>query len=131
MYSINADRARRSRKAGFTLIELLLVISIIALLAAIGLANFVSLQNKARYASCISNQKHIHEGAVLYSMENIVGTQTINVTVLTAADYATQDTGECPSSAHEDFDDYRIDYVAGEVTTITCSILGLEHLYVP
>jgi len=125
------DKARRSRRAGFTLIELMIVIVIIGLLASIGIANFMSLQKKARYASCITNQKHIHEGAVLYAMDNIVGTQTINVTVLTATELATPDIGECAASGHEDFDDYRIEFVAGKVASITCSILGIEHLYEP
>ena len=131
MYSIKADTASRSRAAGFSLIELMIVVVIIGILASVGIANFLSLQKKARDASCVSNQKHIHEAAALYAMDNIVGTQTINVTVLTGADYVAQDIGECPSSGNVDFDDYTVEYVAGEVTTVTCSILGVEHLYEP
>jgi prepilin-type N-terminal cleavage/methylation domain-containing protein len=124
------DRTRRSR-AGFSLIELMIVIVIIGILAAVGLANFISLTNKARYASCISNQKHVHEAAIIYGMDNDVVTQNINVTVLTAAGLIMQEVGECPSSANVDFNDYSVQYVGREVTALTCSIKGAEHLYTP
>ena len=116
---------------GFTLIELMIVIVIVGLLAAIGIANYVSLQKKARYGACISNQRHIHEAAHIYASDNLVGTQNINVTVLTGATLLTQGVGECPSSNNIDFDDYAIDYTNGDITSITCSILGAEHLYTP
>jgi prepilin-type N-terminal cleavage/methylation domain-containing protein len=127
---VNEIPAHLERR-GFTLIELLLVISIIGLLAAIGLANFVSLQKRARFAACISNQKHVHEAAIIYSSDVLVGTQNINVNVLTGAGLITQKVGECPSSGTVDFDDYLIQYTNNEVTQIACSILGAEHRYAP
>ena len=48
----------RTRK-GFTLIELLVVIAIIAILAAILFPVFAKAREKARQASCLSNQKQI------------------------------------------------------------------------
>ena len=47
------------RKKGFTLIELLVVIAIIAILAAILFPVFAKAREKARQASCTSNQKQI------------------------------------------------------------------------
>ncbi len=109
----------------------MLAVSIIALLAAIGLSHFISMRKKARYAACISHQHHTHEAAVLYAADNLVGTQIVNVDVLTAAGLLNQEVGECPASGTVDFDDYTIDYQNDQVVAITCSILGAEHLYQP
>ncbi|MDX1932216.1 MAG: prepilin-type N-terminal cleavage/methylation domain-containing protein [Capsulimonadales bacterium] len=46
-------------RAGFTLIELLVVIAIIAILAAILFPVFAQARDKARQATCLSNQKQI------------------------------------------------------------------------
>lgn len=109
----------------------MIVTVIISILAVIGIANFVSLQKKGRYAVCISNQRHVHEAAVIYATDNLIGTQLENVAVLTAAGLITQEVGESPSSGNLDFDDYDVQYTAGDVTSIACSILGAEHLYTP
>src|SRR5438046_2037110 len=48
-----------SKRSGFTLIELLVVIAIIAILAAILFPVFAQAREKARAASCLSNNKQI------------------------------------------------------------------------
>lgn len=55
----------KSRMA-FTLIELLVVIAIIAILAAILFPVFASAREKARAASCLSNEKQLGLGAMQY-----------------------------------------------------------------
>jgi prepilin-type N-terminal cleavage/methylation domain-containing protein/prepilin-type processing-associated H-X9-DG protein len=57
------------RRHGFTLIELLVVIAIIAILAAILFPVFARAREKARQASCQSNQKQIALGILMYSSD--------------------------------------------------------------
>lgn len=54
------------RRNGFTLIELLVVIAIIAILAAILFPVFARAREKARQASCLSNQKQLALGWQMY-----------------------------------------------------------------
>ncbi len=58
------------RKRAFTLIELLVVIAIIAILAAILFPVFAQARAKARQTACLSNQKQIGLGAMLYVQDN-------------------------------------------------------------
>jgi prepilin-type N-terminal cleavage/methylation domain-containing protein/prepilin-type processing-associated H-X9-DG protein len=51
---------------GFTLIELLVVIAIIAILAAILFPVFAQARDRARAASCLSNQKQIATAVYMY-----------------------------------------------------------------
>jgi len=55
---------------GFTLIELLVVIAIIAILAAILFPVFAKVREKARQASCLSNEKQIALAILQYCQDN-------------------------------------------------------------
>jgi len=55
------------KRQGFTLIELLVVIAIIAILAAILFPVFAKVREKARQASCASNQKQLGLGFIQYA----------------------------------------------------------------
>ncbi len=58
-----------SRKSGFTLIELLVVIAIIAILAAILFPVFARAREKARQASCQSNEKQLGLAFLMYAQD--------------------------------------------------------------
>ena len=57
-------------RRGFTLIELLVVIAIIAILASILFPVFARAREKARQASCQSNQKQMALAIIMYSSDN-------------------------------------------------------------
>jgi prepilin-type N-terminal cleavage/methylation domain-containing protein/prepilin-type processing-associated H-X9-DG protein len=59
----------KSGKRGFTLIELLVVIAIIAILAAILFPVFAQAREKARGATCLSNQKQLALGLMMYAQD--------------------------------------------------------------
>jgi prepilin-type N-terminal cleavage/methylation domain-containing protein/prepilin-type processing-associated H-X9-DG protein len=56
-------------RRGFTLIELLVVIAIIAILAAILFPVFAQAREKARQASCLSNEKQLLTAALMYQQD--------------------------------------------------------------
>ena len=61
---------RSSRLRAFTLLELLVVVSIIALLAAILFPAFGRARENARRSSCLSNKKQIGLGFLQYQSDN-------------------------------------------------------------
>jgi prepilin-type N-terminal cleavage/methylation domain-containing protein len=59
----------RTDRRAFTLIELLVVIAIIAILAAILFPVFAQAREQARAISCLSNEKQIGTGVLMYAQD--------------------------------------------------------------
>jgi prepilin-type N-terminal cleavage/methylation domain-containing protein len=66
----NNEIRPRGRRSGFTLIELLVVIAIIAILAAILFPVFAQAREKARAIACVSNEKQIGLGLIMYTQDS-------------------------------------------------------------
>ncbi|MEO7720223.1 MAG: DUF1559 domain-containing protein [Capsulimonas sp.] len=68
-FSLTKAISNTKPRSGFTLIELLVVIAIIAILAAILFPVFAKAREKARAISCLSNEKQIALGFLMYSQD--------------------------------------------------------------
>jgi len=105
----------------------MVVVVIIGILAAIGAANFVRMQKNARMAACVSHQRGVMEAAVAYAIDLTVPDGDMNVGILLAAGFVTNEICECPSSDMDDFDDFTIHWANNFPEDITCTFMGVDH----
>lgn len=61
---------RHHEEDGFTVVELMTVVLIIAILAGIAVASFVSSSSMSERVACRSNQRVLAEGVLQYGIEN-------------------------------------------------------------
>ena len=118
-----------TNQKGITLIEMMVALVIIGVLAILGSANFIRLQNGAKRAVCLEQQRGLRTAGQLWANEQGFATGLVNVGALIASGYLGDGMAECPSSGTVDNDDYDLDFVDGTVVSITCTHQGPDHAF--
>lgn len=116
----------------FTVFETLIVVTIIGLIMAIVLPNYIDARNRTRENVCASNQKVIYTAAAMYTMAEPESLEDMGdkerLDALVEAQYIKHNGWyECPSSNDDDFDDYTMTFNDGEVTDIECDEMRSQH----
>ena len=60
----------KSRKGGFTLVEIMIVVTVIGLLAAIAIPNFIVARSRSQNNACINNLRQIDNAVQEWALEN-------------------------------------------------------------
>src|SRR5262245_11148530 len=105
----------KRRKAGFTLVEVMIVVTIIGLLAAIALPNFVKARAVSQRSACIANLTQIDDAKHEWALEMKKAATDLPVkTDLYGTDKYIRDEPVCPASGT-----YSLNTV---ITKPTCTI---------
>lgn len=124
-------RSKSLDDRGFTLMELMIVVSLLGLLAMIGLASFENFRVYARKSACVAHMRHITAPGILYGIENSVENADVTSDALVAADLIPPQLGHCPDGAHAGSADYILEYGPGQLDDVDCLVLGAAHPFTP
>ena len=116
---------------GFTLIELMIIVSLMGLLALIGLASFDNFRGHARKSACVTHMRHLTGPAILHGIENSLENVDVTSDALLAAGLIPPQLGHCPDGTLAGSADYLLVYGAGQLADIDCNVLGAAHPFRP
>jgi len=98
------------RQPGFTLVEIMIVVSLIGMLVAIALPNFLKSRRFSQRNACIASMRQIDGAKATWAMENKKASgDTPAATELYGADKYIRDEPKCPAGG-----DYTIDAIANK-----------------
>lgn len=109
-------RIVQSKPQGFTLLEIMIIVSIIGLLAAIGIPNFIKARSISEKNVCINNLRQVSAAIQQYALE-MKRSPTSAVTLDDLVPYL-KGPVVCPSGGKTVFDSYEVTIVGAEPTCL-------------